>query len=238
MARPHFIHRLLGNVLAAPSAWVAARRQQRVLASAWRPPQTLEDYIELERLLWGDRSASETVQPRLPARPKVDARTDWRLGTCWDLEQQIYDRLLFIGFPGQFAECIPRDWEALLQHARTGEQRQLCRQGAAVRARKELGCRSRGWRKERKAFRDVAHVNRNDTPLDGLAPAQPRTTVSGIGADASEFEHERRTSLPPPGPPPAKRLNQTRTRRTRRGGHGASSHAGMRRIAGLATRQT
>jgi hypothetical protein len=234
MARPHFIHRLLGNVLAAPSAWVAARRQQRVLASAWRPPQTLEDYIELERLLWGDRSAPVTAEPRLPARPKVDARTDWRLQTCWDLEQQIYDRLLFIGFLGQFFDCIPRDWEALLQHSRTREQRQLCRQGAAVRARKELGCRSRGWRKERKAFRDVARPNPCDTPLDGLAAQRAPTVEHHIDT----AEHERRTSLPPPGPPPAKRLNQTRTRRTRRGGHGASSHAGMRRIAGLATRQT
>ncbi len=186
------------------------------------PTPEPEVFLALERVVCGEITA-EPDMPRQAPRPKVRARKDWARGTCWDLEDQIQERLMFIGVPGQFAACIPRDWEALMKRARTPEQRQLCRQGAATRARKELACRSRGWRGERRAFREIVRPIREDTLLDGFAAIQPANT----GADSlPELELGQLRAMPPPGPPPARRVTRTRTQSMRRGGHGARPRSG------------
>jgi hypothetical protein len=230
------IHRLIGNLA---KTWLLARRQPREQPQPTAWLHTLEGCLEIERLLGYPACPADTTRkPRRRPRPAVDTRRDWQRSTCWDLEEQIYARLVSTAAPGQFAECIPRDWETLTKRARTGEQRQLCRRGAAVRARKELGCRSRGWRRERRVFRRVVRGHDNDTPLDGLAPQQPTTFLNGMCLGGAELEEALRTPAPPPGPPPpAKRVNRTRTRSNRRGGHGGCCPPSRKhRAAGQAAR--
>lgn len=227
MAAPNLISRLLSRTMAAAATRRRAPRQEQGLLDSASRLETLEDHLEFEQLLHDATVAPQPPSPRLQSRPKVDVRRNWQIGTCWHLEKQIYDRLLFIGCPRQFSGCIPRDWETLMKRARTPAQRQLCRQGAAVRARKEGGCRSRGWRKERKAFREVTTDRRNDTPVDCPAAERQRMTLRGVGAESPERERGPQRAAPPPGPPPARRVNRPNTRRTRRGGHGATSSSRM-----------